>query len=453
MSIGLHDLPNFRDFCEAACVKLWGEPDSRNARELRWNGADAYSAKTFNRQKKAWYDHGEQRGGSTLDLVAYDKGQPKHDLKGSAFFDAWSAAHAMGLVPDEPPAKANGQGGSILATYPYHDEAGQPLFEVVRFDATDSDNRFRQRRPDGAGGWIWDTKGVRSHILYRLPTLIEALKAGQRVLITEGEHDCNTAVALGFVATTMPGGVGKWRSEYDHFFQDADVVIVSDNDPQSRDKKTRALQFHPDGKPKLPGQDHAATVARHMRKVAARVRVVIFPQKDLTAWREAGGTTATLEALIDSTPDYEGSEPPQPSAPEPEPTPPAPEKHGLPNYSDEALALTFADRHHADLRFVPLWSKWLLWDGSRWKLDDRTVAFTRARIICREVAATYKGKRACDIASSKKVAAIGTLARGDSRHVATADQWDARLTRLSMPRLWCMDTLTPSRDVIVLEAR
>jgi putative DNA primase/helicase len=105
----------------------------------------------------------------------------------------------------------------------------------------------------------------------------------------------------------------------------------------------------------------------------------------------------------------------------------------IPPYSDEALALTFADRHHADLRFVPLWSKWLLWDGSRWKLDDRTVAFTRARILCRQVAAMYKGKRACDIASGKKVAAIGTLARGDPRHVATADQWDARLTRLSMP--------------------
>ena len=306
------DLPNFRDFCEAACVKLWGEPDSRNVGELRWNGADTYGAKTFHRQKKIWFDHGQQRGGSTLDLVAYDKGEPKHDLKGAAFFDTWAEAHRMGIVPDEPPAKVNGkgngQGGPILATYPYHDEAGQPLFEVVRFDAADSDNRFRQRRPDGAGGWIWDTKGVRTHVLFRLPQLIGALKAGQCVLITEGERDCNAAVALGFATTTMPGGVGKWRSEYNHYFQGADVVIVSDNDPQSRDKKTGALQFHPDGKPKLPGQDHAAAVARHIRKVAAHVRVVIFPQKDLTVWREAGGTKAALEALIDEAADHEGGE-------------------------------------------------------------------------------------------------------------------------------------------------
>ena len=115
----------------------------------------------------------------------------------------------------------------------------------MRFDTADPDDRFRQRRPDGNGGWIWDTKGVRTHVLYRLPALIEAVTAGQRVLITEGERDCNTAVALGFAATTMPGGVSKWRSEYDEFFRGADVVIVSDNDPQARDKKTGALQVPP----------------------------------------------------------------------------------------------------------------------------------------------------------------------------------------------------------------
>jgi hypothetical protein len=307
MSATRHDLPNFRDFCEAACIKLWGEPDSRNARELRWNGADAYSAKTFNRQKKAWYDHGERRGGSTLDLVAYEKGQPKHELRDAAFFETWRKAHEMGVVPGELPAqpngKGNGQDGPILSTYPYHDENGQLLFEVVRFDTQDPDGRFRQRRPDSAGGWIWDTKGVRTHVLFRLPQLIEALKAGHRVLICEGERDVNTAVALGFVATTMPGGVGKWRSEYDHYFQDADVVVAADNDPQAKDPKTGQPQCHPDGAPVMPGQEHAAAVAKHMRKVVAHVRVINFPQKDLTAWREAGGTKAAIEALIEVAPD------------------------------------------------------------------------------------------------------------------------------------------------------
>src|SRR5262249_34486332 len=113
----------------------------------------------------------------------------------------------------------------------------------------------------------------------------------------------HTAVSLGYAETTMPEGVNKWHNEYDEFFRGADVVIVSDNDPQAKDPKTSAPQFHRNGKPVLPGQDHAAKVAWHLRKVAAHVRTVIFPQKDLTAWREAGGTKAALDALIEAAPD------------------------------------------------------------------------------------------------------------------------------------------------------
>jgi hypothetical protein len=304
-------LPNFRDFCERACIKLWGQPSKRGQKELRWDGVDGYSGKTFSLAKRAWYDHAAGWGGSTFDLVAHAKGFPKQGLKGQAFFDAWREAHAMGLVPISPPEKGNGGGGPIVATYDYHDEAGQLLFQVVRFDTANPDDRFRQRRPDGNGGWIWDTKGIRTHVLYRLPQLIEAMKATQRVLVTEGERDANTAVALGYAATTIPGGVGKWRAEYEEFFRGADVVIVSDNDLQSRDPQTGAPQFHPNGKPVLPGQDHAATVLKYMCKVVAHARLIIFPQKDLTAWREAGGTSAALDALIEAAPNV-GKQPPPP---------------------------------------------------------------------------------------------------------------------------------------------
>jgi hypothetical protein len=366
----LRELPNFRDYCEAACIKLWGEPDQRDRKQLRWDGGDGYSDKSFNRQKKAWYDHGEKRGGSTLDLVAYEKGQPKHDLRGAAFFDTWAEAHKMGIVPDEPPkanGKGKGQGGPILATYPYHDESGQLLFEVVRFATSDPNERFRQRRPDGAGGWIWNVKGVRSHVLYRLPQLIEAAKAGQRLLICEGERDVLTAVSLGFAATTMPGGVGKWRSEYNRFFESADVVIVSDNDPQAKDPKTGAPRFHPGGAPILPGQDHAASVARHLRKAAAHVRVITpGDEKDLTAWREAGGTKAAFETLIASAPDLIKARP----EPEPEPAPDA-DGAGL----EDAVALQFAAQHGQDYRYVALTGKWMIWRGTRWQAETTLSAF------------------------------------------------------------------------------
>jgi hypothetical protein len=174
----------------------------------------------------------------------------------------------------------------------------------VRFDTTDVNKRFRQRRPDVNGAWIWNIKGIR-RVLYRLPELIAAVKAGQRVLICEGEKDANTAVRLGYSVTTNPGGINKWHKEYDAFFHAADVVVVSDNDVQLKDKTTGAPLFHPDGRPQLPGQDHAASVANRLNKIAAQVRIIIFAQKDLTAWVEAGGTREKLDALIEAAPSLE----------------------------------------------------------------------------------------------------------------------------------------------------
>ena len=294
--------PSFDAYCEAACIKLWGQPDSRTKKELRWNGSGSNDGRSYDTFKRSWYDHGAQRGGSTLELVDYAKGRPKRDLRGKVFFEVWREGHAMDLIPDPAPAPNGRTKWPILATYPYTDENNVLLFEVVRFDTTDREQRFRQRRPDGKGGWIWGLKGVR-RVLFRLPELIAAMKAGAHIIVPEGEKDVLTAVKLGYAATTMCGGVGKWRKEYTAFFAGADVVIISDNDPQAKDPQTGLPAFHPDGRPKLPGQDHAASVARRLSRVAASVRVVMFPQKDLSDWVAAGGTREQLDELIAQAPE------------------------------------------------------------------------------------------------------------------------------------------------------
>lgn len=69
--------------------------------------------------------------------------------------------------------KANGNGSTIVTTYPYVDENGVLLRETVRL----SPKAFRQRRPDGHGGWEWSTKGVRK-VLYQLPDVIDAVAQG-----------------------------------------------------------------------------------------------------------------------------------------------------------------------------------------------------------------------------------------------------------------------------------
>ena len=49
--------------------------------------------------------------------------------------------------------------------------------------------------------------------------------------------------------------------------------------------------------------------------------------------------------------------------------------------SDEAIALRFAARHGHDVRFVALWSRWMLYTGTHWCFDDTLAAFNRARAL------------------------------------------------------------------------
>jgi len=319
-------LPDLHSFCEAVAIKIWGQPQLRTPKQLRWGCSNGYGGRTLDLKKGVWYDRDYDRGGSTLELLAYDKGLAKDaNLKGRVYWDLRRHLDALDVGAPLTPATKGGKSGGkwppIRATFPYHDENNVLLFEVVRYDSNDPNMRFRQRQPDGKGGWIPNIKGVR-RVLYRLPELIAAVKAGQLLLLAEGERDANSgALKLGYAATTMPGGISKWRNEYDEFFRDADVVIVSDNDPQLKDPKTGILQFHPDGRPVLPGQDHAAKLAKRLAKVAARVRTIMFEVKDLSDWIAAGGTRAQLDAIIAQAPEQAKPQPQEEEEPEDEPPP------------------------------------------------------------------------------------------------------------------------------------
>jgi putative DNA primase/helicase len=105
-----------------------------------------------------------------------------------------------------------------------------------------------------------------------------------------------------------------------------------------------------------------------------------------------------------------------------------------PAFSDEALALQFADRHAGDLRFVAAWNKWLVWDGRHWQFEETLRAWDFAREICREGAAQCnKAKLAPAIASAKTIYAVERLARSDRRLAAVIDQWDADPWLLNTP--------------------
>ena len=76
--------------------------------------------------------------------------------------DSKDVVYAFGLTwGDCFPPKNDTPGSRITATYDYHDLDGILRFQVCRIEPG-KDGRakdFRQRQPDGMGGWSWKTKG------------------------------------------------------------------------------------------------------------------------------------------------------------------------------------------------------------------------------------------------------------------------------------------------------
>lgn len=128
----------------------------------------------------------------------------------------------------DEPKEQQSQQRRIVATYDYTDEGGELVFQVVRYEPKD----FRQRRPDGNGGWIWKTKGVRK-VLFRLPHVVEAVKNGNRIFVCEGEKDVLALEAAGEYATCNAMGAGEWKPEHaEQIAGAADVFIVRDKDAE-----------------------------------------------------------------------------------------------------------------------------------------------------------------------------------------------------------------------------
>ena len=181
-----------------------------------------------------------------------------------------------------PPREHDQASEDFEATYDYRDEQGALLSQVVRF----AGKKFRQRRPDGAGGWIWNLQNVR-RVLYRLPEL----KGHETVLVVEGEKDVESLRGIGVTATCNIGGAGKWRDEYAEQLKVAgvkNVGVVPDNDP--------------------PGEAHARQVARSCHDAGLWVKLLTLPdvppKGDISDWLR-GHTREDLVALVQTAPAFD----------------------------------------------------------------------------------------------------------------------------------------------------
>ena len=257
-------MTDYAELIEPVARTLRGDPNPNYTKpdDLRFGTRGSLSVKP---SEGTWYDHERNTGGGTLALI-------QHLEAATDNVGAFAWLVEQGLAKPEP-AKRQAQQATH---YQYRDAAGHLVFEVVRKVPKD----FRQRRPDGNGGWIWNLKGI-ERIPYRLPELLAA-PADALVFIVEGEKDADRLASLGLVATCNAGGAGKWHRSYNQHLQGRAVVILPDNDQA--------------------GRDHAADVAKKLAGIAASVRIVERPglleKGDVSDWLDTGNTLADLDALV-----------------------------------------------------------------------------------------------------------------------------------------------------------
>jgi hypothetical protein len=214
-----------------------------------------------------------------------------------------------------------------IASFDYQGSDGTLLYQVLRF----SPKNFRQRRPDGNGGYIWKLTDKR--VVYRWPELRQFPDA--TIFVTEGEKDADRLWSIDLCATTV--AAGKWTDECVQALVRRDIIILQDNDDAGRAKALEA--------------------AKLIHGVANTVRVVLLPglpqRGDVSDWLDTGHSKEELiEACFDE-PLWE----PQAEAARPENKP----------LTNEPLA----HRKHRD-RTIHDWDDpdWSLLDTQRGSLPD-----------------------------------------------------------------------------------
>ncbi len=270
-------------------------------------------------------------------------------LKCFAGCETTAIVQALGIkmhdlfTKSKPAILEQSENNRVVAEYGYTDAGGSLLYQVVRYEPKD----FRQRQPDGKGGWSWNMKGVK-RVLYRLVQVNSAIAAGMPVFIVEGEKDVHSLESIGLTATTNAGGAAKWEARFSDSLQGADVIILPDNDG--------------------PGRKHAELVANALCGIAKSVRVLELPglseKGDVSDWLAAGGTEEDLLSLVEAASEW------IPTAAE------QCEHAEIPGSASDGYPLTDlgnAERliacHGKDLRYHVEAGVWLVWNGKQWVSD------------------------------------------------------------------------------------
>jgi len=169
----------------------------------------------------------------------------------------------------------------VVATYVYTDANDSPLFRVLRT----SRKRFWSQHYENG---VWK-QGLGEHprVMYRLRDVAKGIQNSETIYLVEGEKDADNLSIRGYHGTTMLGGAGKWRSEYESQLRGAKLVVIADNDEV--------------------GKQAASKLRQLLQNVSSSVSIVLPKSgKDVTDHLNAG---YDIKDLVPFNPDLDEFEP------------------------------------------------------------------------------------------------------------------------------------------------
>lgn len=166
--------------------------------------------------------------------------------------------------------------------YVYVNAEGNPVHSKLRGIHK---KKFFQNKIGEDGEWKSGAVPKEKRVPYRLPSVIEAVRQGQRVFIVEGEKDVETLETYGFVATTFEGGSNAWLDHYKKWFRNGQIVIIPDAD--------------------APGQKFCKQVQQGLRGIAKSCDIIDLGYdiedshgKDISDWFAEGNSPEDLKRMV-----------------------------------------------------------------------------------------------------------------------------------------------------------
>lgn len=283
---------DFTGLMPSVAQRLLGEPNKHMSRgqRLRFGNKGSVEVDTG----EGWFDdHEAHVRGGVLQLIQHKVGCDKAGafrwLEEQGLKER-SSLPAQRVIGTSTPTPTHSPKPNESTFYDYADESGAVIFRVER-RGKGANPPFLQYGPDGRGGFH-STRGCMQgvpRLPYRLPELMAA-DPDQTVFVCEGEKDVDRLLSLGLVATTNPGGAGKFTADLGKFLTGRRVVALQDNDPA--------------------GAAHVQSVLAAVQGVAAKAAALLLPdlalKGDVSDWLDAGGTADELKRLASASLDKPG---------------------------------------------------------------------------------------------------------------------------------------------------